>query len=164
MILIKESRSEPLYHGTTISNLQSIMKSNTLNNNKKSYTYGDTTVHGASLTRSYDYAKSWVSSVIILQFDQSKLTNTYKLIPKGATDPGMMSLSSNRIRSQGKCEEYVLGPVTNLSKYVTKVCINKSKARSIYSKLSDEDFNSSLIELYDEISEWNPGVSIEVLP
>lgn len=139
--VIEEGRDAPLYHATKVEKLISIAQTNTIK---------DTTIHprkklamgrvkddiamlkGVSLTRSIHFARFWAP--IVFELDQRALSYNYKFAPtnffqriftKGTPD-------SKRAAEPNEFEEFVIGPIKNLDRYVKSVFIDfKSSKFSI---------------------------------
>lgn len=82
---LSESRFAPLYHGTTINHLESIIAQNKLVGSiPEGEDDGKTTV--VSLTRSLKYAQYWAetmartkSNAVVIELDQQKIRQRYRL-------------------------------------------------------------------------------------
>lgn len=77
--MLTEGRDAPLYHATGYDKLRGIVDSNYLQAMTRQE-INSKAVKGVSLTREFRFAKKWNDGVI-LQIDQRKLAQTYKIIP-----------------------------------------------------------------------------------
>jgi hypothetical protein len=82
---LAESHSAPLYHGTTVDRLESIMHQNTLEG-RISEGEDDNKTKVVSLTRSLKYALDWATTLsrskinaVVIELDQRKIRQRYKL-------------------------------------------------------------------------------------
>jgi len=145
---LEEGRDAPLYHTTEIETATSIIKDDlikpfttqsfaTKRNEKISYKF----VKGVSLTRSLNFAKAFRGEyVIIFEFDQSKLVHNHQIVPfnffaagaeaHGSDSPARFSKKEDNILNEH--EEFLVGPIKNVNKYITKIIVTPS----VFSQLS----------------------------
>lgn len=99
---LEESRSAPLYHGTTYTNLRNILDGDFL---KASDGY-------VSLSRSLNFAHYWASDKsrepVVIQFDQRKLTHRFRMEPYNYhSDPDRLFRTRNApIQQRGIARAY----------------------------------------------------------
>jgi hypothetical protein len=75
-------------------------------------------VAGVSLTRNFKFAKSWGD--IIFEVDQKRLTQRYKIIPFNY----FVDQSSKPANFRKEAEEFVIGNIFPLNKYLIKIHIS----------------------------------------
>jgi hypothetical protein len=146
---LEEGRDAPLYHGT--DNTAQIIRENILKAKTKHFRNAlmisdnqwSKTVNGVSLTRNIKVAsqfQKWTdhNNYSILELDQRKLTQSYKIIPINffagfsKTEPARaQSTPKNEVGSE--YEEFVIGDIKNLNKYITRIYIF-SKENELYGK------------------------------
>lgn len=141
---LMESKSAPLYHAATLMNAGNIILSNTLMPNTNQNITGlpgskqnknTKAVAGVSLTRSLQFAKTFDNISddhrIIFVLDQEKLNQKYKIRPVDffTTNPAADDMRPYALRRKGpyaESEEFVIGPINGLDKYITKIIITKA--------------------------------------
>lgn len=161
---LEESRSAPLYHGTSVKNLLNILDSDFIKASD-----GDT-----SLTRNFNFARDWAEDKFrghaVIQFDQQKLTNNHRVRPYNYwSDQDKMFRNHNihdksrkvargmgdsyRGEYSNEFEEYVKGDIRNLHRMVTVIYVpttaDKEKVEH-YMEVARED----------EGKEWNARVVV----
>lgn len=123
---LSEARMAPLYHGTYMENIESILKNDVLRAN---YTHDginpknptERAQEVISLTRNIKTAAMWVGDLwgIVLELDQLKLSYNKKISP--VEIEYLWASRKGRDYSQkssGLYEEYVVGDIKPLSKYL----------------------------------------------
>lgn len=148
---LEESRSAPLYHGTSLDNAWEILKRDILQarshhthkllgfvRGKTKIAYSndfsdsEKVVSGVSLTRSFQKAKSF--GPFIFELDQIKLTHNYKILPVQYfnTVSSMAGARTSRAQalygkpgSSSEAEEFVLGSIKNIDKYIIALHVPK---------------------------------------
>jgi hypothetical protein len=137
---LEEGRGGFLYHATTTIRVYKILKKNKmlggtydlhrmLNNKKQK--------RNISFTRSLKYALSGHFGNIILELDQRKLAQRYKIVPysfftqRGRGIPGEGVRPNDEFENQ--FEEAVLGDINNVDKYLTKIILNDYEEFKNYS-------------------------------
>lgn len=162
---LEEGRDAPLFHGTDIYAAKSILEDNEISastlqpekdilgkNNKKKATrtsakFTDTdedSVHGVSLTRRIKYAhkraEELSSFITIFELDQRKLVQRHKIVPFNYHSIFYDKPQNSRYEA----EEFVVGPIKNIDKYIKRVYISSNTYK----------FNSSVtqkvIEMLDK--------------
>lgn len=128
---ITEARLAPLYHGTDIKYAAQILESDTLKlgdwSTKSHWPSKDGTI--ISLTRSLTFALKWVPNGAVLELDQQKLAQRYKIVPfnffasKARRMPDETFLRNKDYNFDNQFEESLVQPVKNVSKYITKIII-----------------------------------------
>jgi hypothetical protein len=137
--IINEGRDAVLYHGTGLSKIFGILKTNTLNANTqhdmkdygKGY-YGTQKLNGVSLTRSKKIAEKFGD--IILEIDQIKLSQNKRIIPidyfasgqyyaSGQYDLNTETARSKNATNFVEAEDFVVASITHLPKYLIAVNI-----------------------------------------
>jgi len=133
---LEEGRDAPLYHGT--DNTIKVLDSNTLKGNN-SHSYKTLMIDkpgyatGVSLTRNLKVAsqfQKWAdhTNYAILELDQRKLAQSHKIIPVNFWN-GVNKKEPSRAKSLPKqevgseYEEFVLGDIKNLDKYIKRIFI-----------------------------------------
>jgi len=148
IIELLESRSAPLYHTTSYTQLFSILKENKLKGNTK-HTMNDKQYQGVSLTRDLDFAKWWsreqLANVgIILQLDQNKLRQRYKIMPidyfqtTAQEDPAFGTSEKlgfekkRRTNIYAEAEEFLIAnEISNLDQYIQAILLPQKSADKI---------------------------------
>jgi hypothetical protein len=142
---LEEGRDAPLYHGTDAT--LKILETNTLKGTR-SHSYQslmidkDGEAKGVSLTRNIKVAsqfQKWAdhSNYAIFELDQKKLAQNHKIIPvnfwgalKG--EPARSkSIPKDEVGSE--YEEFVMGDIKNLDKYIIRIFIFSKKSK-LYGK------------------------------
>jgi hypothetical protein len=150
---LNEGRDAPLYHGTTSSFAVSIIEGNSIKAHtdhfsKKVFNNIDhkhphiKNEKGISLTRDVKFALSWPGKYgIVFELDQRKLAQRHKLIPikiEGVLRGG------NRNEYAHMAEEFIIGDIKDLDKYLTKIII---KSETIIDRIEQKIIDHPL--LYD---------------
>lgn len=156
---LEEGRDAPLYHGT--DKIRDIIKTNQLKGNGIGHLYNtlkgipgsgnlpekpdlSKNVYGVSLTRNIKIAlqfnknKADVDDYTIIELDQRKLSQRYKIVPINffsgfSTDEPARSKGALRKEVGSEYEEYLIGDIKNLNKYVIRFYIF-SKENPLYGK------------------------------
>ena len=133
---ITEAKSAPLYHATRYGNAGFILGENTLKPSRRAGQLGGNNIAQAiSLTRSIKTARDWVptDTRVIFELDQNKLAQNYKITPVNMAnvwrDSGTRSDDRRPMlnsKHEELFEEMVNKPITDLSKYLTKVIVDMS--------------------------------------
>lgn len=124
-----EGRESPLYHGTSWVAAAHILEKNEIE--ARSYhdaskllrktEISDYQVAGVSLTRDYRVARTFGEIVFVL--DQQKLVTRHEIIPIDFFSKAKFMVG--RGDGGGESEEFVVGPITNLDRYLTEIRITK---------------------------------------
>lgn len=126
---LTESRSAPLYHGTDFIAIQKIINSGIepytmhysgkigKNQNFKDL-YGTEYAKGVSTTRNLSFAKTWRSG-IVLELNQEKLNQKYKIIPYQYWQATGLS----RPRDRNEFEEFIMTTKPIPFSYVKRIHI-----------------------------------------
>lgn len=151
---ITESRSAPLYHGTTGHSAADIIKSNSISAYTTHHIGATNTrkIRGVSLSRSYQFAKSYkgdsTSLWVVFEIDQRTLSYTNKIVPinywnsdrttdrLGVARKPDLTPSDKRYN---EFEEFVIGDIANLDRVLTRIHINpKMMGRGLYDKIIED--------------------------
>ena len=169
---LTESRSAPLYHATTLRAAEKILKDNTLFGTvqEDGATSGQKVIF---VTRSIKHAEHYISynshymGAVIFVLDQTKLTQRYKIKPikNWRKEREDIAWSSNQdiqtkrnhlpmyqtgTMGANEFEEIIdTGKITNFSKYITKIYVN----RDLTDKINDFKmlYNDPRVEYRDKI-------------
>lgn len=164
---LEESRSAPLYHATSMSNIISILKVNTLNS--KYQDYGESTGSNVIFTtRSLEHAKhfakvAYIGSSVIIVFNQQRISQKYRIKPIKnwhelrsnmmtsiyATDHERNAykvhkpMYMNNFHGNNEFEEIIItNKISNVSSYIDYILVNdindKNQLEKITTKLSIE--------------------------
>lgn len=139
---ITEGRDAPLYHGTTLDTAMQILKHDMIQGrtNHENRILGINkpgSTGGVSLSRSFKISE-WFGEVIF-ELDQRKLTHNYRINPVQffSSQGPMLSartkkLGGNKVLSgrHTEAEEFVIGSIKNVSKYITKIHIPEKVYRT----------------------------------
>ncbi len=123
-----EARMAPLYHGTSTSIAQQILKDNVMI--ASSGLFDDNV--GISFSRSLNYAIKFAKeafqqqSLVVFEVDQQKLTHNYKIAPVNT-----MSFDDSARDRDTEFEERVAGSIKNLDKYITKIILLSKPGRPV---------------------------------
>lgn len=141
MQLLENNRAN-LYHATTLRNILNILDENRIeaktthtlsgvHYNYKSifpirdksnpHVAQDGKIKGVSLTRSFAFARSW--SEIILELDANKLKHNHKII----------NYSYYQTPNYDEAEEFIIGPINNLDKYLVSIYIPDYRYKALKS-------------------------------
>jgi hypothetical protein len=116
---LAESRSAPLYHGTTLVNLTRILDTQQLQA-RKPYFENNPVV---SLSRDIRLATTWArvakgrESSAVIELDQQKLTQRYKIQP--------FNYFSSSSVSTDEYEERSYRTINDIDKYITKIILQE---------------------------------------
>ena len=132
---LEEGRDAPLYHATDINSAEQIIDTNMLLQGESEPSHPGKNNRIISLTRSYDYAKSW--DVIIFELDQRKINQRYKIRPFNYFNN--VARNSDKFRAQSE-ESVINNDIKNISNYIIKIHISNI---TTYTKLKNE--KSSLL-------------------
>ena len=143
---ITEARMAPLYHGTHMEPLTLIIEQNVLKGKgtHRGLTPGiPTHTPVVSLTRNFQTAMDWKTSYDyggVLELDQQKLSYNYKIQP--VEIEYIWSKSWERTekytpKSSGLFEEFVIGDIKPLSRYLTAIHIT-DKVYKRYKKMQSQ--------------------------
>lgn len=126
---LEEGRDAPLYHATNIGAFIDILKLNRLEGKtihsargirpNLKHKHQQQHDNGVSLTRNFEFAMKWGSVIFVL--DQRKLAQKHKLVPLDWA----YEFDSEAMR--GEMEEFVIGDINNLNRYLigVNVLVNK---------------------------------------
>lgn len=123
-----------LYHGTQMGYAMSILKDNEIGartshiprpglpirNKDMSYSHydGDERIRGVSLTRNKKFAIKWATNGLVFVLDAVKLRQNYRIVP-------ISFFSYNDKINRSEYEEFVVGPIRNLDRYIKSIEITK---------------------------------------
>lgn len=116
LVSVNEEINNFLYHSTSYETALKILKNNNINGLTIHQTGVDKIIRGVSLTRDLNFAKSWDDCIFVL--DKEALISKFKLLPYNAFK------SAKKYRSES--EEFLIGNLSNLSKYLNKIYIKSS--------------------------------------
>ena len=148
---LEEGRDAPLYHSTQVKNAAKILKNNSLKPlttqefaTKHNKEISNKTLKGVSLTRSLNFAHEYWDG-IIFELDQSKLVHNHQIVPFNYFASGVEKTSKNparfsdkKYRDMNEFEEFVVGEIKPLSRYITKV-ICTSRVFENLSNFADDE-------------------------
>jgi len=152
-----ESQNYPLYHGTDITSLESIIKDNVLKTGFISDTHWPSKTGSiVSLTRNLKFAKQWSKDVsyggsVIIKFNRSKLKNNYKITPFNFFGNLIMHGDSAQARwtpslskgtygiERNQFEEAINKDITNVIKYIDAIYLDRHSLEIL--KNSPEIYN-----------------------
>lgn len=144
---LEESRAAPLYHGTSIMNVRSILMGNSLISNTVHYDntkmfkdkhlskldvfhFKDKGVKGVSLTRSFRTARQF--GPVVFELDQQKLIQKYKIYPVNfwnleysTTMGDSTGVARQPDNSNNEYEEFLVGVIKPLDHYITAIWVNE---------------------------------------
>jgi hypothetical protein len=125
-----ETRIASLYHGCGIGGAVQILKANTIEDRTFQFPRPGSPftedVTGVSLSRSMQIAKTFGS--VILQLDWPKLSQRFKIEPIdywGHSNEVSRGIVPRRRENYAEAEEFVLGPITNLGRYLLAIHIDR---------------------------------------
>jgi hypothetical protein len=114
---------------------------------------GEDIVRGVSLTRSFSFAKQWSSSgcSVVLILDQSKLIQKYKIIPHNFwSKHHVHSIQNSNVKQSQKrnthiseAEEFLIGNINNLDKYLLGIWTNNTDL--LFELLKDENVDDFIL-------------------
>lgn len=152
---LDEGRDAPLYHGTQIYYAISILQDNEI---KPLTTHMRHSPPGVSLTRSLRTALRWRSfnppshrKNVVFELDQRTIVQNLKIAPINTLFQWKGRQSN--AKAEELFEEYVVGPIKPLSKYLLRVMVHPSITDSKYAD-SYDGINTLLNHplLYDRIN------------
>ena len=132
---LEEGRDAPLYHGTSRGKADLIIKDNIL----RDYTHqmiGGKRIYGVSLTRNFDFASVFRSTMAVFELDQRKLAQRYKIQPYDWYFRDG-SPSEKRRTTKIEYEEFLAGTIMNLNKYITKIHIYENESETDNQDMSE---------------------------
>lgn len=139
IIQLNENNYAPLYHCTASPYFVDIIKGNTL----KGYTeqkINNKVYRGVSLTRDKHFSKKYCNGNIVFVLNQNLLRNNHKLIPYD------YFYNSEGIPDRKEAEDFLVGDINNLRKYVTEILIGENGLEYLKSKQDNELFLDSLLK------------------
>ena len=154
---LTESKSAPLYHGTSLFHLLNILRRNVLETRQSHG--GHRLANGTktiSLTRSLSVAINWRAVIdplgaAVLELDQQKLAQSYKIYPVEIEYLWARQLSPQQektyVQKSSKLyEEYVTKDIDPLDKYLQHIIITKN----MHNKSIDEAWRKPEVKLFLE--------------
>lgn len=127
-----ETRTAALYHGCGLGGALQIIQKNTLEDrtsHELPISGGITqSVTGTSLSRSLSVAREFGD--VVFEFDQGRLRQRFRLIPIDYWGRGSEPDLAGVGRRQGKyaeAEEFLVGPLTNVMRYVTALYMTQKR-------------------------------------
>lgn len=153
---ITEARMAPLYHPTNLDGLEGMINDGIMKRGFK-----DTIGHPhskdgkiISMTRNFTFATMWKS--IILQFDQHKLSQRYKIVPFNYfPEEGARVIPRNSKRNYSftnQFEESVLQDIKDPFKYVTKIYVKNLMQRDHITNRLPEKYKHIPVVLQSEFN------------
>ena len=131
-----ETRIASLYHGCGVGGAIQILKSNTIEDRTYQFPRPGSpfkqAVSGVSLSRSMMTAQGF--GLVVLQLDWPKLSQRFKIEPIdywGHSDEVTRGIVTRRRENYAEAEEFVLGPITNLGRYLLAIHIDRKKFHQI---------------------------------
>jgi len=166
---LAEGRDAPLYHGTSLPKAVGIISSNRLEARETPDYAGERNVvfndvghlRVVSVTRSYPFAANWTSGYgVVFELDQSKLTQNHKLVPYNFFSGTSRSqvTAGQKINWYAQSEEMVIGTISNLDKYLTRVIIPNSHLFYKYwsrSRAKQTGIDLNIIQNHPLLYLWN---------
>ena len=140
LVDLTEGRDAQLFHATrNINDAMKIIASNSIEGRSEQQ-FKEKVLKGVSLTRSKHFALKWAGSGVVFVLDQAALSHNHKLIPID-----FFSLDSDRAQnikngndkyqrrkgSYSEAEEFVVGSINDLNKYLISVSFDEIKVRRI---------------------------------
>lgn len=149
---LSEARMAPLYHSTSIDGLQGMIHDGIM---KRGWP-DDDHPHSKdgkiiSMTRDFYFATKWKS--IVLQFDQRKLTQRYKVVPfnyfpyEGARKQNDLG---GRYKFTNQYEESVLQDVKDPLKYVMAIYVQSPFSQEQVKKIMPDKYKDIPVLLQKE--------------
>jgi len=149
--LLNEGRDSYLYHATALNSAIRIISSNNMSSKTKHIINGKK-VTGISLTRDKNFAFSWnmngLSNVVFV-LNQSLLSQNKKIVPLdyySTTDEKYLRHDLNgtekdrRKKSFAEAEEFVIGSINNLDRYLVSISVKDQKTLDILNS-NPEDYS-----------------------
>lgn len=152
---ITEARMAPLYHSTNLDGLEGMINDGVMKRGFEDRYGHPHSKDGKiiSMTRNFIFAKNWRS--IVLQFDQQKLSQRYKIVPfnyfpeKGArVSPG----GKRNYNFTNQFEESVLQDIKDPFKYITKIYVETSMQRDHITNRLPEKYKHIPVVLQSEFN------------
>lgn len=113
-----EGRDAHLYHATSFRGAKHIILDNKIGEYTEQEIAGRM-IKGVSLTRDIRFAHRWDN--VVLQIDQARLAQDKKIMP--IDYHGMSLLKTRRQGNSAEAEEFVIGPISPLDRYLTAVMV-----------------------------------------
>lgn len=126
-IFLKEGRDAPLYHGTRLNKLEDIIKTNTLKRGFEDSDHPGKDGKIISTTRDLYFAKRWTSNGSVIQLDQRRVSQRYKLVPFNFFNYSTKKIPYNDKKNwhfDNQMEEAITQDIKNIDNYITKIYIS----------------------------------------
>jgi hypothetical protein len=150
-----EGRDAPLYHATSVGNLNNMLEEKAMTAETMHRINGKN-VKGTSLTRNFSYAMWFAGAAsfkagtdIIIELDQRKLTQNYKIVPVNydylnsyKKAPARNMSIPGKPYTGSEYEEFVIGTVRDINKYILKI---HASSEILYAHTDSYGDHSSLI-------------------
>lgn len=126
---LTEARMAPLFHGT--HSPDSIIKMGVIEGSTiHEHPSTGKDIYGVSLTRHFVTAKEFGMNGAVLQLNQQKLSQRYKIVPinyfnTNDKDSSTRKTSSNHKYNENEFEEFVIGDIKNINNYIEAIWIIK---------------------------------------
>lgn len=154
-----ERRMAPLYHWMDEKKAVSVFADDAFNRTWKHET-AEGELDGISFSRNSNF--TYGQKAVRLTFDQGALASRFKIMPLDAErafhhsvdNPSWYKMKDRKMNSQHStqyAEEFVIGKIKNLHKYITKIEVSKHISRNVHSVVADA-------KKYAE--KWNIPISI----
>lgn len=151
---ITEARMAPIYHSTSLDGLKGMIIDGVM---KRGWP-DDDHPHSKdgkiiSMTRNFYFATQWKS--IVLQFDQRKLTQRYKVVPfnyfpSSSEGSRRMNDVGGRYKFYNQYEESVLQDVKDPLKYVVAIYVQGPSGQEQVKKILPEKYKNIPVLLQSE--------------
>lgn len=151
---LTEARMSPLYHATNLDGLKGMINDGVMRRGFLDRVGHPHSKDGKiiSMTRNFTFAVWWKS--IVLQFDQQKLAQRYKIVPFNYfPDDGTRVIPTNSKRNwafTNQFEESVLQDVKDPLKYITKIYVRDAISRDLVKEHLPEKYKDIPVMLQSE--------------
>jgi len=112
-----------VYHGSSAKNAISMLKNNVILD-RTIHDIDGKKVSGVSTSRNKNFSHKW--GEVIFALDMDKIKNTKKVVPVDFVDKN----PHYKLKRRDNSEEFIIGPLTDLSKYLSFVMLRNDIQRN----------------------------------
>ncbi len=154
-----EGRDAPLYHSTGIGSAISIIKTDEIRAATEHFTHklhigktmDETSIKGVSLSRDIRFCLKYSLSMmnVIFEINQTKLSQTNKLVPISYFDSGWQSsYKKDKTRRSinsfdYESEEFCINSIKPLSKYLISIIVSRN-LMDFYNNMKDSEYKEQM--------------------
>lgn len=139
---VRQARTAPLYHGTTLNKALSIIQMSELKGNLHTHP-NEWDVYkqsGVSLTRDKWFVDRWAEVIFVI--DQDKLSRRHQIIPRDFSHM-VPDDYDGEVSHREESEEFVPGSIPNLDRYLISIQFSSYGLKQL-SKVNPENYRQRL--------------------